>query len=308
MALPRVILACLLCFAQGAVSAERAAECPPARGVALQVLGSGGPVADDGRASSSYLVWIDGHARVLIDAGGGSFLRFGEAGAQFPDLDIIALSHYHTDHSAELPALLKSGYFSRRERPLAVSGPAAGGPFPGLEGFMSGLLDGQSGSFGYLAGYLDGSDGLPRLRRLEVAVPHGRTQPVIDNGRIAITAAAVPHGIVPTVAYRVEAGGKALVFASDQNGSDASFAQFAAAADLLVMHMAIPESAGSAARALHATPERIGQIADQAGAQSLVLSHFMARSLSNIQQNLAAVRRSYAGRVLQAEDLACYWP
>ena len=37
--------------------------------VALQVLGSGGPTLQPGRASASYLVWIDGEARALVDAG-----------------------------------------------------------------------------------------------------------------------------------------------------------------------------------------------------------------------------------------------
>jgi len=46
--------------------------------VAVQVLGSGGPELQDRRASSSYLIWQDGQARVLVDAGGGSALRFGE--------------------------------------------------------------------------------------------------------------------------------------------------------------------------------------------------------------------------------------
>jgi hypothetical protein len=40
------------------------------KGVAVQVLGSGGPELQDKRASSSYLVWQDGQARALIDAGG----------------------------------------------------------------------------------------------------------------------------------------------------------------------------------------------------------------------------------------------
>src|ERR1700756_4443330 len=53
-----------------------------AHGVAVQVLGSGGPELQDKRASSSYLVWQNGRARVLVDAGGGSALRFGESGAQ----------------------------------------------------------------------------------------------------------------------------------------------------------------------------------------------------------------------------------
>ena len=49
--------------------------------VQVQVLGSGGPELADKRASSSYLVWIDGKPRVLVDIGGGAALRFGESGA-----------------------------------------------------------------------------------------------------------------------------------------------------------------------------------------------------------------------------------
>jgi ribonuclease BN (tRNA processing enzyme) len=298
----------LLCFTSVGASPGPATECPPSEGVALQVLGSGGPIADDGRASSSYVVWVDGHARVLVDVGGGSFLRFGEAGARFEDLDVIALSHYHTDHSAELPALLKSGYFSRRERPLVVSGPSAGGPFPGLAAFLSGLLDESSGAFGYLGGYLDGTEGLVRLDPREVLATGAAQRDVFDSDALKITARGVPHGIVPTVAYRVKVGGKSMVFASDQNGSDDSFARFAAGANLLVMHLAIPGSAGRAARALHATPARIGELAQAAAPGALVLSHFMARSLSDPNKSLAEIRESFEGEVLQAVDLACYRP
>ena len=93
------------------VHAQSSGNCPTSEGVTLQVLGSGGPIADDGRASASYIVWVDGKSRLLIDAGGGSFLRFGEAGARFTDLDFVGLSHFHTDHSADFPALLKSCRF-----------------------------------------------------------------------------------------------------------------------------------------------------------------------------------------------------
>ena len=40
--------------------------------VEVQVLGSGGPVAEGSRAGTSYAVWIDGRAQLLIDAGPGS--------------------------------------------------------------------------------------------------------------------------------------------------------------------------------------------------------------------------------------------
>ena len=80
-------LPALLLSIASTACAGQAPECPPAEGVALQVLGSGGPIADDGRASSGYIVWVDGKSRVLVDAGGGTFLRFGEADANFVDLE-----------------------------------------------------------------------------------------------------------------------------------------------------------------------------------------------------------------------------
>jgi hypothetical protein len=38
-------------------------------GLAVQVLGSGGPELQDKRASTSYLIWDHGSARVIVDAG-----------------------------------------------------------------------------------------------------------------------------------------------------------------------------------------------------------------------------------------------
>ena len=139
------LIALVLSVASVACAQQTAAECPPAGGVALQVLGSGGPIADDGRASSGYLLWIDGRSRVLVDAGGGTFLRFGEAGASFVDLEFVGLSHFHTDHSADFPALLKSGNFSGRNAPLTVAGPGQGGPFPGLSSWLDSMLAADTG-------------------------------------------------------------------------------------------------------------------------------------------------------------------
>jgi ribonuclease BN (tRNA processing enzyme) len=291
-----------------AASAEaRAASCSTADALAVQVLGSGGPIADDGRSSAAYLVWIEGASRILVDAGGGAFLRFGEAGARFADLDFIGLSHFHTDHSADLPALLKSGFFSKRTRSLPIAGPSGAGPFPGLQGFLAAVLDGERGAYAYLSGYLDGSGGLAKLEQIEV--------PVASNGPIALMAASnqrfgvealpVPHGPVPALAFRLRLGEATVVFASDQNGSNPAFVDFARDADLLVMHMPIPQDADAVARNLHATPETIGTIAQAAGAKTLLLSHFMARSLANLDENVGIVQSNYSGRVIVAEDLAC---
>jgi ribonuclease BN (tRNA processing enzyme) len=300
-------LALLACFGSLHAEAAREATCPPASGVAVQVLGSGGPIADDGRASSAYLIWLDGFARVLVDAGAGAFLRFGEAGARFEDLDLVALSHFHTDHSADFPALLKSGYFSERGRPLPVSGPNGRGDFPGLEDWL-GALVGTGGAYAYLSGYQDGSGGLVRLDPITVPHEGAMATEILLNERVRVTALGVPHGIVPALAYRVESRGKTIVFASDQNGTGRGFTEFARDADLLVAHFAIPENAGEAAVRLHARPSVIAGMASEAEVKQLVLSHFMARSLRSLDQQMEIVRSGYGETLKVAADLACYFP
>jgi ribonuclease BN (tRNA processing enzyme) len=284
--------------------AQPAHDCPPAEGVALQVLGSGGPIADDDRASTGYIVWVDGRSRVLVDAGGGTFLRFGEAGARFTDLDFVGLSHFHTDHSADFPALLKSGNFSGRQQPLPVAGPGPGGPFPGLEAWLDSMLAAGSGAYGYLSGYLDGSGRLVKL------VPHEIDRDVQEpvrvlDGDITVDALPVPHGIVPALGFRVTVAGVSIVFASDQNGSSDSFVDFARGASVLVMHLPVPEDATGTALQLHARPSRVARIASDADAGTLVRSHFMARSLRDLDANIEVVRGAYEGDVVLAEDLAC---
>jgi ribonuclease BN (tRNA processing enzyme) len=300
----RLLALVFMISAASTAHADRAPACPPSVGVAVQVLGSGGPVADDARASTGYVVWVDGRSRVLIDAGGGTFLRFGEAGASFVDLAFIGLSHFHTDHSADFPALLKSGNFSGREAPLPVAGPGPGGPFPGLGAWLDSMLAAGSGAYGYLSGYLDGSGRLVELLQHEVASDAAQAVRVLD-GDITVDALPVPHGIVPALGYRVSAGDVSIVFASDQNGSSDAFIDFASDASLLVMHLPIPEGATGAATQLHARPGDVARVAQEAGAGTLLLSHFMARSLSNLDANVDTVRAGFDGEVVVASDLAC---
>ena len=295
-------------IAVGATGSSNAGECPPEGGVALQVLGSGGPIADDARASSAYLIWVDGKARMLIDAGGGTFLRFAEAHADFLDLDFIGLSHFHADHSADFPALLKSGNFSKRSRPLLVAGPDGSAPFPGLNQFLASLLAKDSGAFAYLGGYLDGTGGLPEITAVEIDSENtGKVAVLGDDGDlIQIEAMHVPHGIVPAVAFRVRINDDVIVFASDQNGNKRAFVEFARDASILVMHMPVPEGVSGVGRRLHAPPGVIGTIAHDAKVKKLLISHLMERSLRNLDENVGIVRSRYSGPVDVASDLRCY--
>ena len=81
----RLVLPIWLVLGTGSLAFAQAT--PP---LELLVLGSGGPGAA-GRAASSYLVFVDGDARILVDAGPGSFARLGEAKASLSDTDIVLL-------------------------------------------------------------------------------------------------------------------------------------------------------------------------------------------------------------------------
>jgi ribonuclease BN (tRNA processing enzyme) len=287
--------------------------------VAVQVLGSGGPELTDNRASSSYLVWISGKPRVLVDIGGGAALRFGESGATVSDLDVILFTHLHVDHSADLPALIKASFFEDRIRPLPVYGPAGNKVMPSTVTFVRALFDGTRGAYRYLGDFLSpmGSNtyklqphnvGEQRDKIRASRKTGDKIWSVFANERLKTSATAVAHGAIPALAWRIEAGGKSMVFSGDTNGEGDHLEQIARQADLLVAHNAVPEGASGVERFLHMPPSVIGRIAHEAGVKQLVLSHRMRRTLGRETETMDAIRKDYAGPVEFANDLACFTP
>lgn len=233
------VAAVLLLIASESATAQQACGDEP---VSVQVLGSGGPFAGTDGASSSYLVWHRNRAAVMVDVGGGAFLRFGQAGAPLNDLSLLAISHLHPDHVSDLPALLWVSERARRS-PLPISGPSGNEVFPDIQTFIHRLFDRTNGAFPVLAGTLGGQgSGVPvdiRVIDVERDVP----SVVLDAEGLRVTAKGVPHTNAPTLAYRVELEGRSIVFSSDQTGKDAAFVDFARGADVLVMHFALSTEA-----------------------------------------------------------------
>lgn len=275
-------------------------------GVAAQVLGSGGPELQDKRASSSYLVWEEGKARVLVDAGGGSALRFGESGAQMSQLDAILFTHFHVDHSGDFAALIKSSWFEERKRPLPIYGPTGNEFMPSTAEFVGDFFGEKRGAFRYLSELLTPGEESDYKMEPHNVVAGAAPTAVFRSGDIAIQGVRVVHGAVPALAWRVEAGGKAIVFSGDTNGEGEGLARLAANADLFIAHNAVPEGAAGVERRLHMPPSVIGQIADEAHVKKLVLSHRMLRTLGKEEQTEAEVRKKYSGPMEFANDLDCF--
>ena len=295
----------LLCSSSLAPVVTAADTCR-GHGVEVQVLGSGGPELEDKRASSSYLVWQDGRPRILIDSGGGSALRFGQAGAHVAQLDVVLFTHLHIDHSADFPALIKSSYFEEREQPLPVYGPPGNENFPSTTKFVADLFDGKRGAYRYLADFLAGKDGGYSLQAHDVHLTAREIQVVLSTRDLVLTATQVIHGGVPAIAWRVSIGGKTIVFSGDTNGDNGNLERLAIGANLFVAHNAIPEGETGAARQLHMPPSVIGRIAKTAGVGRVVLSHRMLRTLGRESETRSVIARVYPGLVTFAEDLDCF--
>src|SRR3984957_10986082 len=137
-------------FSVCGASRATAQSCGGAASLAVQVLGSGGPESQDKRASTSYLIWDHGSARVILDAGGGSALRFGESGAKMSQVDDFLFSHFHVDHSGDFPTLIFSSWFGDRKRPLPIYGPPGNDFMPSTTEFVSDLF-GDHGAYRYLS-------------------------------------------------------------------------------------------------------------------------------------------------------------
>src|ERR1700677_1311282 len=181
-------------------------------GLALQVLGSGGPELQDKRASTSYLIWNNGRARVIVDAGGGSALRFGESGAEMSPVDVFLFSHFHVDHSGDFPALIFSSWFGDRKRPLPIFGPSGNNIMPSTTEFVHDLFSQPHGAWRYLSEMVEPNpEGTYELQPHNVA-PSPTPTLVFRNAEITVYAVSVVHGPFPALAWRVEIGGKRIVF------------------------------------------------------------------------------------------------
>lgn len=267
----------------------------------LLVLGSGGP-RSFGRASTSYLVLIQGTPRVLVDAGPGAFLEMGKLGIDVDKVDIVLLTHLHIDHSADIPAVFLERALTA-DGPIAfrVFGPQGGGLFPSTTEFLHLLFD-KGGVYEYEKTF--GADESIQGKDLPVALDSPESE-IVSDGALRVREAATHHGDCPSVAYRVEYQNRSITFSGDMDASALpNLEHLALNSDLLVFHAAVLDPPGSPKilYTLHTPPQQIGEAARHAKARRLLLSHIAPDIEEHRQQVLQSVGRSYRGRVDFAHD------
>lgn len=100
----------------------------------LTILGTGTSTPSLKRGSSSYLLTTK-RQRILIDIGPAIVRRLLECGYSVLDIDVIVVTHFHVDHTADLSTFLFACNYGveARTTPLTIVGG------PGIHKFYSGL-------------------------------------------------------------------------------------------------------------------------------------------------------------------------
>ncbi|MDX8481047.1 MBL fold metallo-hydrolase [Mesorhizobium sp. VK24D] len=273
----------------------------------LVLLGSkGGPaVRPGGPWPSSSMLEIGGRV-IVVDCGLGVTRALTDAGVSLKALDLIFITHLHSDHMLELGPLIHTAWTAGLATPVIVYGP------PGTASCWQHFC--QAMDFDIEIRIVD--EGRPDIREL-VSVEEFGEGLVLEERGLMVAALRVDHPpVTDCFALRFEHGGRSVVFSAD-TAFFPPLAEFARGADILV-HEAMLEAGverliartGNGARlrehlfASHSLAEEAGSIATDAGVKRLVLNHLIPADDPLIGEAdwTAAVRKTWSGDLTIARD------
>ncbi|PBC09107.1 MBL fold metallo-hydrolase [Mesorhizobium sp. WSM3859] len=273
----------------------------------LVLLGSkGGPALRPGGPwPSSSLLELGGRT-IVVDCGLGVTRGLVDAGISLKALDMIFVTHLHSDHVLELGPLIHTAWTAGLATPLTVFGP------PGTGRYWQRFC--QAMEFDIEIRIVD--EGRPDIRKL-VSVEEFAEGSVLDERGLTVSALRVEHPpVTDCFALRFEHGGRSVVFSAD-TAFFPPLAEFARGADILVHEAMLEEGVerlvartGNGARlrehlfASHSLAEEAGRIASDAGVRRLMLNHLIPADDPAIAEAdwLAAVRKTWPGDLTIARD------
>lgn len=284
----------------------------------LVVLGTASQVPTRTRNHNGYVLLWDGEG-LLFDPGEGTQRQMIHAGVTPAQITRICLTHLHGDHCFGLPGVLSRIWLDQVEHPVHLHYPAAGEELVRhLIALVDHTLDLRLHPHGSAGEVADGLFVQPLLHRIEtfgyqLVEPDGRrllpdrlAEAGIDGPDVGHL---IRHGVVGGT--RVEdvsdtRRGQRFAFVMDTMPCPGAEA-LADGADLLVTECTFADDAADLAHAYrHLTAGQAGRIAADAGARTLVLTHYSSRYADVEPLRRQAEARAGMARVHAAADLDRY--
>jgi ribonuclease BN (tRNA processing enzyme) len=279
----------------------------PASGTQVVVLGTGNPSADPERWGPAVAVVVNGRA-YLVDCGPGIVRRAaaaeknGVAALKAKELNIVFITHLHSDHTLGYPDLIFSPWVLGRAEPLDAYGP------DGLKNMTDHVEKAWK------------EDVRVRREGLEQANATGYKVNVHEIGPgvvyrdedVTVTAFPVKHGSwKEAYGYKFETKHRRVVISGDTAPTDA-VVKACDGCDVLLHEVYNPhgeelkeEHWKKYFAAFHTSPAELGDIARRAHPKLLVVYHQVLEKLP--EQDLAEqIGKEYSGNWVMAKDLGVY--
>jgi ribonuclease BN (tRNA processing enzyme) len=210
----------------------------------ITVLGNNGPFPAAGGACSGYLVQ-EGDTKLLLDCGNGVLSNLQKL-VRFEELNVIILSHLHSDHMSDMMVLRYAIQLKRK-----------------------------NGTIKDVLNVFAPDEPEEEYKRLDVkeafnlnAIVDGT---VLKFGNLKITFSCMTHPF-KNFAISIENGGKRFVYSGDTAWNE-NIIEFSRGADLLMLDSGLLSRDKKNDNVPHLTAQECGIVARKAGVKKLLLTH-----------------------------------